>query len=197
MNLALQESFTGAKNQLYGVVGYCGYVVGRGYDPNFLQLPQTEQTNPVIRTAAKIINPVKRYAHSQILDHLEDKAITGDDGGQPSRREAVQGIAKIISQQIPRLTPYVNQMFKSQLMLKNPALYVGSIVALFGAALMISNPNIRSSVVQNIGQATQSVNKTGEKVGDALGKKIVTSISPTVPINLAIMPVYKPQRFNV
>ena len=105
------------------------------------------------------------------MDNITEKALTGDHAPKPDLREAVQGLAKIISQQIPRLTPYANQMWKNQITAKNPILYAGGAVALLGAAYLM-NPNTRENLINGINQTTYDIALSANKIEDKIAQKI-------------------------
>ena len=183
-NLALRESFTDAKNQLYCLTG-CGlYIAGRAYDPECSQIIKSEETSIVVTTLADIANPLTRYLHHHVVDDWMEKAATGDHAPKPDLREAVTGLAKIATQQIPRLTTYTNQLLKGQIPIKNPVLLAGGIVALFSAACLM-NPNTREHLRNGINQTTSDIAYSANKLED----KITQAIEAR--------PSYTPKEMNI
>ncbi len=148
------------------------YVSGRAIDPNTFKLPKPENAGPIRSNITELVNHATNYLHSNIIESAIDKALTGDHAPKPSGTDILKAVA-------PTFTRYAAQI------LKTPLGMTGA-VALCGAAIMM-NPQVRGDVTKMLDNtATITAQAT-----DMIGKKIIDNISPTLPINLAIIPTFE------
>ena len=151
------------------------YVSGRAIDPNTFKLPKPENAGPIRSNITELVNHATNYLHSNIIESAIDKALTGDHAPKPSGTDILKAVA-------PTFTRYAAQILKTPL-------GMGGAIALCGAAIMM-NPQVREDVTKMLDN-TVAITASAT---DRIGKTIVDKISPTKPIDLAILPVYKPVR---
>jgi hypothetical protein len=186
--LAWRDPLICAKENFNTVKGLCYYTIGRcAYDPNTLEIPQINNAPAVICDAITVVNEWKKAIHSHYLDTIMEKAATGDDGGQPSLKDVLNGLPTLLTSRLNRFVPYANQIIKNQLTSKNGIVATGSVVALLGLGAFIISTTSREDFENAVRQTTYDMAMTANKIEDTLSAKIEKSH----------LPAYTPNKINV